>query len=57
MKRTDKIKLQSFVEDVLHYAELDELLSDENENVYTFGNIVVSISESELKELKEIIKK
>lgn len=49
--------LQMFVSDIIYYAEHDEVLSTPDCKEYTFANVVVSIEESELNDLKKIIDK
>lgn len=49
-------ELQNIVSWLLEYAEYDEVLSDgEDERKYSFPNVVISITESEKKNLEKII--
>jgi len=53
----DKLELANVVSELLEYAEYDEQLSKMNgEKTYNFNNVVMMMTEKELKKLKKIIK-
>jgi len=48
------IALSSIVNELLSYAEHDDVLSDEDDDVWSFPSVTISRTEEEIEELKSI---
>lgn len=53
----DSVKMKSLLRWFFEYIEKDEALTSfADETIYTFPNVVISMTENEIKEMKKIIR-